>query len=128
MTRVLVCDAEPHVTRAISLRLNRVGYEVFSAGDLKSAWNQVLRTAPQVVIADHRLPGGGIALLEKLRESAATIDTPFILLTEPNTNMQQLHAETSGWNLTSVLSKPFSPRDLSHLIDELVHGEKIAWA
>jgi DNA-binding response OmpR family regulator len=58
----------------------------------------------------------GLGLVRRIRENPATHDLPVLMLTAKGFELS--HAElASRWNVASVLSKPFSPRELVGLIE-----------
>ena len=114
--RILACDDATVITRAISLKLSRVGYDVETVADGLMGWEAVQREAPDLVITDLQMPRmDGLELTEKLRNHGPTRDVPVILLTAKGfeLNQEELIAK---FNLTAVLSKPFSPSELNQLV------------
>ena len=64
--RVLVADDEPSLRLALALFLGRHGHEVVQAADAYEAHRLALAERFDVVLADARMPGDGLALLDKL--------------------------------------------------------------
>lgn len=114
--RILACDDATVITRAISLKLSRVGYDVETVADGLMGWEAVQREAPDLVITDLQMPRmDGLELTEKLRNHGPTRDVPVILLTAKGFELNQEEL-IARYNLTAVLSKPFSPSELNQLV------------
>lgn len=65
VSRVLLVDDEPTITRALSRLLRRAGFEVESANDPGVALEMLRVASFDVVISDERMPGGsGVDFLE----------------------------------------------------------------
>lgn len=75
--KILVVEDEAVFAKAVSRRLNRVGYNAEVAGDLEDARTQLKDFAPDLVLLDMRLPdGSGLDLLSYIRndmQSAAPV-------------------------------------------------------
>lgn len=110
---IIVCDDEPHIVRAISLKFTRAGFEVHGAPDAETAWELLHRTTPAFLITDYTLPGiNGAELVRRVRADATLAHLPVIMLTARGFEFaEDLHIETE-LQLASVLMKPFSPREL----------------
>lgn len=111
-TRIVVCDDEAHITRAISMKLTKGGFAVETAPDGQAAWEAVCRSAPAMVITDYQMPRmDGLTLCRQLRSEPATSGLPIILLTAKGFELQddELKAELG---LSEIMTKPFSPREL----------------
>lgn len=116
--RILACDDSTVITRAISLKLSRIGYVVETVADGQMGWEAIQREAPDLVITDVQMPRmDGLELTEKLRNHAPTRDVPVILLTAKGFELDQEDL-IARYNLTAVLSKPFSPSELNQLVFE----------
>lgn len=114
--RILVCDDEPHITRIIEYRLRRAGYEVEAARDGQAGWEALQRTPPALLITDCQMPRmNGLELCRTIRADDRFEKLPIILLTAKGYELssQMLHGEL---HVAAVMSKPFSPRELTRLV------------
>jgi CheY-like chemotaxis protein len=61
-TRLVVCDDEVHITRTISMKLSKAGFDVETACDGQAALEAIQRELPALVITDCQMPrmGGGV--------------------------------------------------------------------
>lgn len=116
MTRILCCDDATVITRAISLKLRKSGYDVETACDGMEGWEAAQRETPALVITDYQMPRmDGLELVRHLRDYEATQSIPIILLTAKGFELdsQQLIEELK---LTALLPKPFSPSELLEVV------------
>ncbi len=79
-SRVLVVDDEPNARRVLEILLRKLGCEVFSAPDGKTALEIVHETAVDLLITDLNMPGmNGLELLTAMRSDGHTF--PVIVVT-----------------------------------------------
>lgn len=115
--KVLLCDDEIHIVRAAEIRLSQAGFEVRIAHDGQEAWEAILEDQPDVVVTDLQMPRvDGFELIRRIRANAATKDMPVLMLTAKGFELAREEV-MEKWGISSVLSKPFSPRELVRLID-----------
>ncbi len=111
-TRIVVCDDETHITRAINMKLTKAGFAVETAPDGQAAWESIQRETPALLITDYQMPRmDGLTLCRQMRSETATSQVPIILLTAKGFELEddQLKAELG---LSEIVPKPFSPREL----------------
>ena len=111
-TRIVVCDDEAHITRAISMKLTKGGFAVETAADGQAAWEAIQRETPAMLITDYQMPRmDGLSLCRQVRAETTTSHLPIILLTAKGFELDedQLKAELG---LSEIATKPFSPREL----------------
>jgi response regulator RpfG family c-di-GMP phosphodiesterase len=120
-TTVLVADDEPHIRHLLEYKLSRTGYRVLTASDGKAAYTLACRERPDLVITDYQMPGGdGLELSRQLKANDRTASTPVLMLTARGYKL--LPSDLATTNIKSVMEKPFSPRDLLALVEELTQG------
>ena len=120
--RIHVCDDEPHIVLAVSLKFRKAGFEVSTASDGQSAWKTIQAERPQVVISDLQMPKmDGLELVRKMRSETAFENVPVILLTAKGFELDEadLHEELG---INAVICKPFSPRELLALVQSLIEA------
>ena len=54
--RVHVCDDEPHIVLAVSLKLSKAGIQVSTANNGEDAWDNIQKERPQLLITDLQMP------------------------------------------------------------------------
>lgn len=116
--RIIVCDDESHITLSISMKLKRAGFEVETASDGQVALEAVERDTPDMLITDYQMPRmDGLELCRELRSREGTRDLPIILLTAKGFELDE-DGLTDELQFSSVVVKPFSPRELLRLVQE----------
>jgi len=106
--RVLVCDDESQILRALRVILRDAGFDVLPASNAQEALDAAAVEAPDAAIIDLILPDGdGVDVTRALREwSAMTI----IVLSALGEEEQKVRALEAGAD--DYVTKPFGPREL----------------
>jgi CheY-like chemotaxis protein len=120
-SRILVVDDEPHIVQVVSLKLRNAGYEVITAADGEEALELATAPAhaPHLVITDLQMPYlTGLELCKALRKHAATASIPVVMLTARGYTLDE--GDLASGNIRKVLSKPFSPRAVLQLVEQLL--------
>jgi DNA-binding response OmpR family regulator len=118
--RIHVCDDEPHIVLAVSLKFSKAGFQVASASDGQSAWENIQRDPPQLIITDLQMPRlDGLGLIRNLRAHPDLQDIPVILLTAKGYELDEAELRAE-YGVQHVLCKPFSPRELIALANSLL--------
>jgi two-component system KDP operon response regulator KdpE len=106
--RVLVCDDDVQILRALKLILRDGGFEVLSASTAEEALDIAATGGPHVAIIDLLLPDAhGIELCRQLRDWS---EMPILVLSavgEEQTKIEALHAGADDY-----VTKPFGPGEL----------------
>jgi two-component system, OmpR family, KDP operon response regulator KdpE len=106
--RILICDDDPQIRRALSLILREASYEVLIAATGEEALDRAALDNPHLAIVDLLLPDyHGIDLCRALREWS---DMPILVLSavsEEQTKIDALHAGADDY-----VTKPFGPGEL----------------
>lgn len=124
--KVLLCDDEVHILRTAEIKVQRAGYDVRVASDGQQAWELIQAEMPDILVTDVQMPRlDGLGLVKRLRENPATHDLPVLMLTAKGYELS--HTELAEqWQVASVLSKPFSPRELVELIERTLASSATA--
>jgi two-component system KDP operon response regulator KdpE len=106
--RVLVCDDEPQILRALRVVLREAGFEAIPASTAAEALDAAALRAPDAAILDLVLPDGdGIDVARSLREWT---QVPIIVLSAVGDEERKVRALEAGAD--DYVTKPFSPREL----------------
>ena len=117
-----VCDDEPHIVLAVSLKFTKSGFRVTSDNNGQSAWESILRDPPQLLITDLQMPRmDGLELIKRMRSHENLKDIPVILLTAKGYELDEDELR-SEYRIQQVLPKPFSPRELVAIANSLLEA------
>jgi DNA-binding response OmpR family regulator len=116
--RILICDDEIHILRAVSMKLRKTGFEVATCSNGEDGWNHSLEFAPHAVVTDYQMPVvNGLELCQRIRAHETMQNIPVFLLTAKGFELD--HEELmSRYLVSQVIVKPFSPRDLVSALHE----------
>lgn len=119
----LVVDDEQHIVHVVALKLRNAGLEVVTASDGEQAYEIASKSPPDIVITDLQMPYmNGLELCQKLRANPATHHVPALMLTARGHAMSK--EDLAGTNISEVLAKPFSPREVLARVEALLSEGK----
>ena len=106
--RVLVCDDELQILRALKVVLREAGFEVEATATAQEALDRAAVHPPDAAIIDLVLPDGdGIEVCRQLREWTGM---PILVLSAVGDEEQKVAALEAGAD--DYVTKPFGPREL----------------
>ena len=108
MTQIVIVEDEPSISEVVGLYLKRAGFDVTTFPDGLSAYEQLAKKLPDLVILDVMLPGmDGFSLIRSIRDRS---DVPVILLTSRREESDRIAGLELGAD--DYVVKPFSPQEL----------------
>jgi two-component system, OmpR family, KDP operon response regulator KdpE len=106
--RILVCDDEMQIRRALRVVLKDAGFEVTETADAQEALDAVSVRPPDAAIIDLLLPDGdGIEVCRSIRSWS---EMPILVLSAVGEEDQKVRALEAGAD--DYVTKPFGPREL----------------
>jgi two-component system, OmpR family, KDP operon response regulator KdpE len=106
--RVLVCDDEPQILRALRVILGEAGFEVLPAATRREALDSAAVNSPDAAIVDLVLPDGdGVDVCRSLREWS---ELPIVVLSAVGDEAEKVRALNAGAD--DYVTKPFGPSEL----------------
>ena len=112
-------DDDPQVLETYSALLQEVGYEVESAENALAAVAAVVRAAPDLILADIRMPiVGGLDLVRELKSHIDSRRIPVVAFTGYNSPEMHLAALKAGYD--EYLPKPTNPGLFLNQIEQLL--------
>ena len=106
--RVLVCDDEPQILRALRVVLREAGFEAVAAATAEEALDLAAVRPPDAAIIDLVLPDGdGVEVCRSLRGWS---EMPIIVLSAVGEEEEKVRALEAGAD--DYVTKPFGPREL----------------
>lgn len=109
--KILIVDDNKHIALLLASRLKANKYEIVVAYDVVQAVAQAFKEKPDLILLDIKMPaGGGISVMDNLRNSADTAVIPVIVITAyPSTEIQR---EVKEMGAVDFISKPFKAEDV----------------
>ena len=112
--RILHVDDSATMREMIETTLSSAGFNVAQAENGEQGLRYLRSNQVDLIITDLNMPVmGGFAFIEKLREDAANLATPILVMTtEISKEVKQLGRSVgaTGW-----ITKPFDPDRVAHL-------------
>ena len=106
--RILVCDDEPQILRALKVVLREAGFEAIPAETGEEALDRAAVRPPDAAIVDLVLPDiDGVEVCRRLREWS---DMPILVLSAVGEEEEKVRALEAGAD--DYVTKPFGPREL----------------
>jgi two-component system, OmpR family, KDP operon response regulator KdpE len=106
--RILVCDDDPQIVRALRVILRDAGYEVVPSETGEEALDRAVVRPPQAAILDLMLPGiDGVEVCQRLR---AWSEMPILVLSAVDEEAEKVRALKLGAD--DYVTKPFAPGEL----------------
>jgi two-component system phosphate regulon response regulator PhoB len=108
---ILVVEDEQAIAEMIMTSLEMAGYQVKRAANGEIAYQMVLDTPPDLILADWMMPMmTGVELAKRLKREENTAEIPIILLTAKSDEDDKIKGFDAG--VDDYVIKPFSPREL----------------
>jgi two-component system, OmpR family, KDP operon response regulator KdpE len=106
--RVLVCDDEPQILRALKVVLREAGFEAIGTETAREALDAAAVRTPDAAIVDLVLPDGdGVEVCAQLRSWS---EMPILVLSAIGEESQKVRALEAGAD--DYVTKPFGPQEL----------------
>jgi two-component system KDP operon response regulator KdpE len=106
--RVLVCDDEPQILRALKVILREAGFEALGTETAQEALDAAAVRSPDAAIVDLVLPDGdGAEVCARLR---AWSEMPILVLSAVGEEAEKVRALEAGAD--DYVTKPFGPKEL----------------
>jgi two-component system KDP operon response regulator KdpE len=114
--RVLVCDDEPQILRALRVILRDAGFEAVTAATGEEALDLAAVKPPEAAILDLMLPDiDGVEVTRRLREWTKM---PILVLSAVGEEDRKVEALAAGAD--DYVTKPFGPRELVARLEALL--------
>ena len=120
LPRVLVCDDEPQILRALQVILRDAGYEAVPASGGEEALDRAAVKPPEAAILDLVLPDiDGVEVTRRLREWS---EMPIIVLSAVGEEDEKVRALAAGAD--DYVTKPFGPPELIARLEAVLRRAK----
>jgi DNA-binding response OmpR family regulator len=116
---VLVADDDADILSLVKAVLERSGHEVVAVRDGAEALASARARKPDLAVLDIAMPEvDGLEVLRRLRADPTTSELPVVLLSARAQEADVVRGFAIG--ASAYLKKPFSPRELSEHVAELL--------
>lgn len=120
--RILVCDDEPFILKALTFIVRKEGHAVIEARNGEEAVAKIRSEKPDLVFLDLMMPKkNGYEVLEEVRADPAIASTYVILLTAKGQDSDRERGLAMGAN--EFMTKPFSPTVILQRLREILGGD-----
>lgn len=117
--KVLVCDDEPFILKALTFIVRKEGHAVIEAKNGEEALERIRADRPAVVFLDVMMPKkNGFEVLDEIRKEEAYKDVYIILLTAKGQDSDRERGLSLGAN--EFMTKPFSPAVIMTRLREIL--------
>jgi DNA-binding NtrC family response regulator len=118
--RLLIVDDEASIRDMLAFFFHKRGFEVQTASNFTEGQAAALRSTPDLVLSDIKMPdGNGLDLLRKVK--ADSPKTPVIMITAHTSTADAIEAMKAG--AVDYIAKPFNIEELGLIVDRAL-GEK----
>lgn len=119
---ILVVDDETHILHVVSLKLRNAGYDVVTAENGEEGFDLAVQRVPRLIITDFQMPFmTGLEMCQRLKTDDRTANVQAFMLTARGFSLPAEALEKT--NIVTVLSKPFSPKEVLAKVQELLGGQ-----
>jgi len=122
--KILIVDDDPQILEMYSLLLQEAGYAVEQAEHSLAAIAAIVRSAPDLILADIRMPiVDGMELVRELKSHSDSRNIPVVAVTgydSPETRQAALEAGYADY-----ITKPIDPRRFPAHIAKLLRPAKV---
>ena len=109
--KIVIVDDDEAIRELVSDVLETENFKVIKCADTDEGYKRILKSKPDLVILDVKMPQiGGIELCRLLRENIETKNVPVIMLTVEATETDKVIG--LGVGADDYITKPFSNREL----------------
>jgi len=117
MSKILIIEDDPQITKILKLNLKISGFETQHASNLKDAWQEISNNHYDLLLMDIGLPdGSGLDLCKQVRESGNNVPIVFLsALTDEATVVKGIKNGADDY-----LRKPFGMEELKARINKFV--------
>ena len=117
--KILIVDDDPQILEVFSALLEDAGYQVDKAEHALAAVAAVVRSAPDLILADIRMPiVDGKELVQELKSHVDSRDIPVIAITGYDAPGSRESALRAGYD--DYITKPIDPETFGRRIGELL--------
>ncbi|MDJ0680592.1 MAG: response regulator [Xenococcaceae cyanobacterium MO_167.B52] len=122
MSTVLIVEDSLVERKALTMSLNRGGFEVLTAKSGEEAKEKISTCQPDVIILDVMLPGSsGFEICRQFKADPETNKIPVVFCSSKGTELDKFWGLKQG--ASAYLTKPFISDELIQVINDLIKSK-----
>ena len=122
MTKILITEDDPLMSRMYQKIFTFEGYEVVMAADGQDGLDKIRAEMPTLVLLDVMMPKlNGLQVLEKLKADPATSAIPVIMLTNLSSQQDAENAMLKG-AVKYIVKSEHDPKQVADMVKEVLAG------
>ena len=122
MTKILITEDDPLMSRMYQKIFTFEGYEVIMAADGQDGLDKIRAEMPTLVLLDVMMPKlNGLEVLEKLKADPATKAIPVIMLTNLSSQQDADNAMLKG-AVKYIVKSEHDPKEVADMVKEVLAG------
>lgn len=122
MTKILITEDDPLMSRMYQRIFGFEGYEVVMASDGQDGLDKIRETNPTLVLLDVMMPKmNGFEVLEKLKSDPATKNIPVVMLTNLSSEQDAENALLKG-AVKYIVKSEHDPKQVADIVKEIIAG------
>lgn len=122
MTKILITEDDPLMSRMYQKIFTFEGYEVIMAADGQEGLDKIRSEKPTLVLLDVMMPKlNGFQVLEQLKADPATKAIPVVMLTNLSSQQDADNAMLKG-AVKYIVKSEYDPKQVADMIKELLAG------
>lgn len=122
MTKILITEDDPLMSRMYQKIFTFEGYEVIMAADGQDGLDKIRAEKPTLVLLDIMMPKmNGLEVLEKLKADPLTKAIPVIMLTNLSSQQDADNAMLLG-AVRYIVKSEHDPKEVADMVKEILAG------
>ena len=122
MTKILITEDDPLMSRMYQKIFTFEGYEVIMAADGQDGLDKIRAEMPTLVLLDVMMPKlNGLEVLEKLKADPVTKAIPVIMLTNLSSQQDADNAMMKG-AVKYIVKSEHDPKEVADMVKEVLAG------
>jgi CheY-like chemotaxis protein len=122
MTKILITEDDPLMSRMYQKIFSFEGYEVVMAADGQEGLDKIRAEKPTLVLLDVMMPKlNGLEVLEKLKADPETKAIPVVMLTNLSSQQDAENAMLKG-AIKYIVKSEHDPKQVADMVKEILAG------
>ncbi|MEK9196473.1 MAG: response regulator [Patescibacteria group bacterium] len=122
MTKILITEDDPLMSRMYQKIFTFEGYEVVMAGTGQECLDKAREVKPTLILLDVMMPVmNGLIALEKLKEDPATKAIPVVMLTNL-AGQQDAESALSKGAVKYIIKSEHDPKEVADMVKQILAG------